>query len=149
MVVLISVGGNAACGGFLAAPIGATDETWLSLATDVGNLALTLQASPNAAGLALSLVKQRNNGCQLHSTLIRHFGSLRRRPHVSPRPEGNRRRVVIALRRAPRNTPRRPELMLSAKFTLEPMSLPEPNFTVPMHRHHCSREQMRNDASMR
>lgn len=56
MAVLISVGGNAAGDGFVVAPVGANYETQISLATDAGNLAVTLQASPNAAGLVFSMV---------------------------------------------------------------------------------------------
>jgi hypothetical protein len=54
MAVLISVGGNAAGDGFLLAPVGSTYEVEISLATDAGILAATLQASPDAAGLIFS-----------------------------------------------------------------------------------------------
>lgn len=56
MAVLISLGGNAAGDGFLVAPVGGTYPAELSLATDAGNLAVTLQASPNVAGLVFSQV---------------------------------------------------------------------------------------------
>lgn len=54
MAVLISLGGNSVGDGFLVAPVGATYPAELSLATDSGSLAVTLQASPNPAGLVFS-----------------------------------------------------------------------------------------------
>jgi hypothetical protein len=54
MAVLISLGGSAAGDGFLVAPVGSTYDAQLVLATDAGNLAVTLQASPNPAGLVFS-----------------------------------------------------------------------------------------------
>jgi len=54
MAVLISLGGNSSGQGFLLAPVGATYPAELSLATDTGTLSVTLQASPNAAGVVFS-----------------------------------------------------------------------------------------------
>lgn len=52
--VLISLGGNTAGDGFLVAPVGSTYDTDLALWTDAGTLAVTLQTSPDAAGLVFS-----------------------------------------------------------------------------------------------
>ncbi len=54
MAVLMSLGGNGAGDGFLVAPVGSTYNSELSLATDAGTLDVTLQASPDAAGLVFS-----------------------------------------------------------------------------------------------
>lgn len=54
MAVVISLGGNSAGDGFLVAPVGSTYDAELSLATNTGTLAVTLQASPNPAGLVFS-----------------------------------------------------------------------------------------------
>ena len=54
MAVTISLQGNSAGDGFVLAPVGSNYDSELSLATDVGTLAATLQASPNPAGLAFS-----------------------------------------------------------------------------------------------
>ena len=54
MTVSISLAGNPAGDGFLVAPLGSTYDADLSLSTDAGNLAVTLLASPNAAGLVFS-----------------------------------------------------------------------------------------------
>src|SRR5438105_2977479 len=54
MTVTISLQGNSAGDGFVLAPVGSNYSAQLSLATDAGNLAATLQASPNPAGLAFS-----------------------------------------------------------------------------------------------
>jgi hypothetical protein len=54
MAVFISVGGNTAGDGFLVAPRGATYDAEIALWTDVGTASVTLQASPNTAGLVFS-----------------------------------------------------------------------------------------------
>jgi hypothetical protein len=54
MAVVISLNGNAAGDGFLVAPVGSNYDAQLTLSTDSGTLAATLQASPNAAGLVFS-----------------------------------------------------------------------------------------------
>jgi hypothetical protein len=54
MAVLVSLGSNSAGDGLLLAPLGITYEADLVLQTDAGNAAVTLQASPNAAGLVFS-----------------------------------------------------------------------------------------------
>jgi hypothetical protein len=54
MAVTISLQGNSVGDGFLLAPVGSTYDAELSLATDAGTLAATLQASPNPAGLVFS-----------------------------------------------------------------------------------------------
>lgn len=54
MAVLISVGGNSGGDGFVVAPLGAEYETEIALSTDAGTLAVTLQASPDPAGLVFS-----------------------------------------------------------------------------------------------
>jgi hypothetical protein len=54
MAVLISLGGNSAGDGFLIAPVGATYDAELAVSTDSGTLPVTLQASPNTAGLVFS-----------------------------------------------------------------------------------------------
>lgn len=54
MAVLISLGGNPTGDGFLIAPLGTTYDAELTLSTDTGTLASTLQASPNPAGLVFS-----------------------------------------------------------------------------------------------
>jgi Bacterial Ig-like domain (group 3) len=54
MAILMSVGGNSAGDGFLIAPLGTTYETEISLSTDAGIANVTLQASPNPAGLVFS-----------------------------------------------------------------------------------------------
>src|SRR5262245_51533927 len=54
MAVLISVGGNSGGDGFLVTPVFSNYDAEISLATDAGSLAVTLQANPNAAGLVFS-----------------------------------------------------------------------------------------------
>lgn len=54
MAVLMSLGGNSAGDGFLVAPLSTTYDAELALSTDAGTLSVTLQASPNAAGLVFS-----------------------------------------------------------------------------------------------
>src|SRR5690242_7859018 len=54
MAVIISLQGNSAGDGFVLAPVGSNYDAELSLATDAGTLAATLQASPNPAGLVFS-----------------------------------------------------------------------------------------------
>jgi hypothetical protein len=54
MAVLMSLGGNSAGDGFLVAPVGSNYDAELSLSTDAGTLSVTLQASPDAAGLVFS-----------------------------------------------------------------------------------------------
>lgn len=54
MAVSISLAGNSAGDGFLIAPLGATYDAELLLWTDVGTASVTLQASPNPAGLVFS-----------------------------------------------------------------------------------------------
>src|SRR5258708_39282509 len=54
MAVTISLQGNSASDGFLLAPVGSNYDAELSLATDTGTLAVTLQASPNPAGVVFS-----------------------------------------------------------------------------------------------
>jgi len=54
MAVLMSVGGSSSGDGFLVAPLGTTYEAEIALWTDAGNATVTLQASPNPAGLVFS-----------------------------------------------------------------------------------------------
>src|SRR3954464_9451659 len=54
MAVLMSLGGSAAGDGFLIVPLGSNYDAQLLLSTDTGNLAVTLQAAPNGAGLVFS-----------------------------------------------------------------------------------------------
>jgi hypothetical protein len=54
MAVLMSLGGNSAGDGFFVAPLGTTYDAELTLTTDTGTAAVTLQASPNPAGLVFS-----------------------------------------------------------------------------------------------
>ena len=54
MAVLMSLAGNSSGDGFLIAPRGTTYDAELALSTDAGLLSVTLQASPNAAGLVFS-----------------------------------------------------------------------------------------------
>ncbi|MBG0568416.1 Ig-like domain repeat protein [Actinoplanes aureus] len=54
VAVLISLAGNAAGDGFLIAPAGSTYPAELRLWTDAGSASVTLQASPNPAGLVFS-----------------------------------------------------------------------------------------------
>ncbi len=54
MAIIISLGGNLAGDGFLIAPLGSTYDAELALSTDAGTASVTLQASPNAAGLVFS-----------------------------------------------------------------------------------------------
>lgn len=54
MAVLMSLGGNTAGDGFLVAPLSATFPSKLELWTDSGTANVTLQASPDAAGLVFS-----------------------------------------------------------------------------------------------
>jgi hypothetical protein len=54
MAVTISLQGNSAGDGFLLAPVGSNYDAELSLVTSSGTLAVTLQASPNPAGLVFS-----------------------------------------------------------------------------------------------
>jgi Bacterial Ig-like domain (group 3) len=54
MAVTISLQGNSVGDGFVLAPVGTTYDAELSLATNSGTLAVTLQASPNPAGLVFS-----------------------------------------------------------------------------------------------
>ena len=56
MAVLMSLGGNSAGDGFLVAPLGSTYDAEISLSTDAGTASVTLQASPNPAGLVFSTV---------------------------------------------------------------------------------------------
>ena len=50
----MSLGGNTAGDGFLLAPRGTTYDVDMALWTDVGTASVTLQASPNTAGLVFS-----------------------------------------------------------------------------------------------
>src|SRR5437867_209934 len=54
MAVVMSLGGNTAGDGFLLAPGSATYDAELALSTDSGTASVTLQASPNPAGLVFS-----------------------------------------------------------------------------------------------
>ena len=54
MAVTISLQDSPVSDGFLLAPVGSTYDAELSLSTDAGTLAVTLQASPNPAGLVFS-----------------------------------------------------------------------------------------------
>ena len=54
MAVLMSLGGSSSGDGFLVAPLGTTYEAEIALWTDAGNATVTLQASPNPAGLVFS-----------------------------------------------------------------------------------------------
>lgn len=54
MAVNVLLGGSSSGDGFLIAPGSAAYDAELSLATDAGTLAVTLQASPNTAGLVFS-----------------------------------------------------------------------------------------------
>ena len=54
MAVQMSLGGNPAGDGFLLAPLASTYDAELALWTTAGTAAVTLQASPNAAGLVFS-----------------------------------------------------------------------------------------------
>jgi hypothetical protein len=54
MAVHMSLGGNTAGDGFLVAPLGSTYDAELALWTDTGTASVTLQASPNPAGLVFS-----------------------------------------------------------------------------------------------
>ncbi|HYV34051.1 MAG TPA: hypothetical protein VE988_00015 [Gemmataceae bacterium] len=54
MTILMSLGGNTSADGFLVAPRGSTYDAELALWTDAGTASVTLQASPNAAGLVFS-----------------------------------------------------------------------------------------------
>jgi Big-like domain-containing protein len=54
MAIFMSLGGNSAGDGFLIVPLGTTYDADLSIHTDAGNMAVTLQASPNPAGLVFS-----------------------------------------------------------------------------------------------
>lgn len=54
MAVLMSLAGNSAGDGFLVAPAAGTYPAELSLRTDSGTMSVTLQASPNPAGLVFS-----------------------------------------------------------------------------------------------
>src|SRR5215217_5718953 len=54
MAVLMSLGGNSSGDSFLIAPLGTTYEAEIALRTDAGTASVTLQASPNAAGLVFS-----------------------------------------------------------------------------------------------
>lgn len=56
MAVLISLAGNTAGDGFLVVPLAANYPAELALSTDAGVAAVTLQASPNPAGLVFSQV---------------------------------------------------------------------------------------------
>jgi hypothetical protein len=54
MAVLMSLAGNTAGDGFLVAPLGSTYDAEIALWTDTGTASVTLQASPNPAGLVFS-----------------------------------------------------------------------------------------------
>jgi hypothetical protein len=54
MAVLISVGGKSGGDGFLLAPLDSTYEAEIALSTDAGTASVTLNASPNIAGLVFS-----------------------------------------------------------------------------------------------
>jgi len=54
MTVLMSLGGNPTGDGFLLAPLGATYDAEIALWTNAGTANVTLQASPNPAGLVFS-----------------------------------------------------------------------------------------------
>ncbi|MEJ0075759.1 MAG: Ig-like domain-containing protein [Alphaproteobacteria bacterium] len=54
MAVLMSLGGNSASDGFLVAPLDSTYDAELALWTSSGTESVTLQASPNVAGLVFS-----------------------------------------------------------------------------------------------
>ncbi len=54
MAVLMSLGGKSGGDGFLVAPLGSNYDAELSLATDAGTLAVTLEANPDVAGLVFS-----------------------------------------------------------------------------------------------
>ncbi len=73
MAVSMSLGGNAAGDGFLIAPLGSNYDADLAIWTDAGNLAVTVQASPNAAGLAFSTtsltISPAATTIQVHATL--------------------------------------------------------------------------------
>ena len=59
---------------------------------------------------------------KLHSDPRLAFRAMRRRPHVSPRPEGKWRRAVIAL---PGDAPQQSPAPATLSFASEPMTLPE------------------------
>ncbi|PYF98322.1 Ig-like domain (group 3) [Georgenia satyanarayanai] len=73
MAVLMSLAGNTAGDGFLIAPLGSTYPAELLLWTDAGSLAVTVQASPNAAGLVFSqtslTLTTTPSSVMVHSTL--------------------------------------------------------------------------------
>src|SRR5918995_751667 len=54
MTVRMSLGGNESGDGFLLAPLSTTYDAVIGLRTDAGTASVTLQASPNAAGLVFS-----------------------------------------------------------------------------------------------
>src|SRR5687768_14919610 len=54
MALVITLGGKSGGDGFLVAPLDSTYDAELSLATDAGTLAVTLDASPNIAALSFS-----------------------------------------------------------------------------------------------
>lgn len=54
MTVFMSLGGNEAGDGFLVAPLATTYDAEIALWTDAGTASVTLQASPNPAGLVFS-----------------------------------------------------------------------------------------------
>lgn len=55
MTVFMSLGGNEAGDGFLVAPLATTYDAEIALWTDTGTASVTLQASPNPAGLVFSI----------------------------------------------------------------------------------------------
>ena len=73
MAVLMSLGGSTQGDGFLVAPFGTNYDAELALWTDAGSAAVTLQASPNPAGLVFSQtalnLTTNPTIVQVHSTL--------------------------------------------------------------------------------
>jgi len=73
MAILMSLGGNTAGDGFLVAPLGTTYDADLALWTDAGTASVTLQASPNPAGLVFSQTSvsltTAHTVVQVHATL--------------------------------------------------------------------------------
>src|SRR5690606_11940812 len=73
MAVHMSLAGNSAGDGFLIAPLGSTYPAELLLWTDAGTASVTLQASPDAAGLVFSqtslTLSTAPSSVMVHSTL--------------------------------------------------------------------------------
>ena len=75
MAVQMSLGGNSAGDGFLLAPLDSNYEAEIALWTDAGNTTVTLNASPNPAGLVFSTVAPINISTvptivTVHSTMV-------------------------------------------------------------------------------